>query len=90
MLPNSWKKLTGNNLEVETAVLIGFKAKDWEAALRLQVLLQQSFFFGCYKVPQINRFGLRGFQSFLFQLHAPNRLRLYRCRILRFPFYELR
>ena len=35
MLPNSWKKLTENNLEAETAVLIGFKAKDWEAALRL-------------------------------------------------------
>ena len=33
MLPNSWKKLTGNNLEVETAVLTGFKAKGWEAAL---------------------------------------------------------
>ena len=35
MPPNSWKKLTENNLAVETAVLIGFKAKDWEAALRL-------------------------------------------------------
>ena len=61
MLPNSWKRLTGNNLKVETAVLTGFKAKGWEAALRLQVRLQQSFFFGCYKVLQINRFGLRGY-----------------------------
>ena len=35
MPPNSWKRPMGNNLEVETAVLTGFKAKGWEAALRL-------------------------------------------------------
>lgn len=34
MPPNSWKRPMGNNLEAETAVLIGFKAKDWEAALQ--------------------------------------------------------